>query len=84
MYDRSRFGAILLVALAGIAVTPAHFFKAMFVGAPLRQKISRTTRCDSRQSEESLASEVEVGSPRFAHQLGPTWYASEGGYRWMP
>jgi len=34
--------------------------------------------------EDSPVAKVEVGNPVFADQLGPTWYSSEGSYRWMP
>jgi hypothetical protein len=27
---------------------------------------------------------VDIGSPMFAGQLGPTWHSIEGAYRWMP
>ena len=35
-------------------------------------------------AERPLATKLEMGSELFADQLGPTWYQSEGGHRWMP
>ncbi|HSB15177.1 MAG TPA: hypothetical protein VLE22_12015 [Bryobacteraceae bacterium] len=34
--------------------------------------------------EATLPRRLDAGSPLFAAQLGPEWYALEGGYRWMP
>ncbi|MFB3776823.1 MAG: hypothetical protein ACE141_04405 [Bryobacteraceae bacterium] len=37
-----------------------------------------------RFSESQQPLRVDVGSPLFADQLGPTWYPIEGAFRWMP
>ncbi len=39
---------------------------------------------DAARMANSLSSRIEVGSEIFADQMGPTWYPSEGLYRWMP
>jgi len=35
------------------------------------------------RSDEDLAALLDVGNPLLASQLGPEWYANEGGHRWM-
>ena len=35
-------------------------------------------------SSDDLAALVDVGDPVLADQVGPEWYANEGGHRWMP
>ena len=32
----------------------------------------------------TMQQRVDVGDPRFERQLGPEWYAIDGGFRWMP
>jgi hypothetical protein len=38
----------------------------------------------TRWVEATLPRRLDAGNPLFAAQLGPEWYALEGGYRWMP
>ena len=38
----------------------------------------------ARWREPEMPERIEVGSTLFAVYLGPTWYAAEGTYRWMP
>ncbi len=38
----------------------------------------------TRWGASELPFRIDAGSPLFADQLGPTWHAVEGAYRWMP
>jgi len=42
------------------------------------------TTARARWGQPELPSRVEVGNALFADQLGPTWYAIEDTFRWMP
>jgi hypothetical protein len=37
-----------------------------------------------RFSDPQQPLRIDVGSPLFTGQLGPTWHSIEGGFRWMP
>lgn len=55
------------------------------VGSGQVQDVTAVYLASPRLQETSnVASRVDVGNDIFSSQLGPTWYPSEGGYRWMP
>jgi len=50
-------------------------------GARLR---NITSLWAARQMETSLPARVDAASPLTSYLLGPEWYTSDGGHRWMP
>ena len=53
------------------------------VGEPLLN-ITQRYRLAARARPVELPRYVDAGNPLTDYLLGPTWYVSEGGYRWMP
>lgn len=53
-------------------------------GSRLRNVTSAYLAMSESRRDGKDPQQVDVGQRQFAPQLGPTWYAPEDGFRWMP
>lgn len=52
-------------------------------GNGVRDITAQYVASEGIQKDDAIPARVDVGSDAMADQLGGSWYANEGGYRWM-
>jgi len=52
-------------------------------GNNVRDITAQYVASEGIQKDDAVPARVDVGSDAMADQLGGSWYANEGGYRWM-